>query len=186
MTELEIMQRAKTYIDKLANGIDPLTDKPAAETDCINQIRVSRCLFYVSDILRQVIENDGFVHNSKTAGKASFSISQEELNKYPFEDIPVTVSIITKKINSLVDLTNMKKLKYSSITGFLIKNGFLEEIEVEGNKRIKTPTEQGKTIGIFTEERIGQYGGYIAILYSREAQQFILDHMEAITEINNK
>lgn len=26
MTELEKMMRAKTYIDKLANGIDPLTD----------------------------------------------------------------------------------------------------------------------------------------------------------------
>lgn len=26
MTELEKMQRAKMYIDKLANGVDPLTD----------------------------------------------------------------------------------------------------------------------------------------------------------------
>ena len=27
MTELETMQHAKNYIDKLANGIDPLTDE---------------------------------------------------------------------------------------------------------------------------------------------------------------
>ena len=27
-TELETMKHAKEYIDKLANGIDPFTDKP--------------------------------------------------------------------------------------------------------------------------------------------------------------
>ena len=51
MTELETMQRAKMYLDKLANGINPLTDQPASDSDCINQVRISRCLFYVSDVL---------------------------------------------------------------------------------------------------------------------------------------
>ncbi|MBP5166657.1 MAG: hypothetical protein ILP09_05290 [Oscillospiraceae bacterium] len=50
MTELETLQRAKMYLDKLANGIDPLTDRPAGENDRIHQARISRCLFYVSDI----------------------------------------------------------------------------------------------------------------------------------------
>ena len=54
MTELEIMQRAKMYLDKLANGINPVTDQPASDSDCINQVRISRCLFYVSDVLRRV------------------------------------------------------------------------------------------------------------------------------------
>ena len=36
MTELEIMQHAKSYLDKLANGINPLTDQPATDSDCIN------------------------------------------------------------------------------------------------------------------------------------------------------
>lgn len=34
MTELETMQRAKQYIHKLANGIDPLTDRPFPTTPC--------------------------------------------------------------------------------------------------------------------------------------------------------
>ena len=41
MTELETLQRAKMYLDKLANGIDPLTDVPVPDNDCINQIRIS-------------------------------------------------------------------------------------------------------------------------------------------------
>ena len=59
MTELEKMQRAKMYIDKMANGINPIDDTAAPENDVINNVRISRCFFYVSDILRQVIENGG-------------------------------------------------------------------------------------------------------------------------------
>ena len=56
MTNLEIMQHAKEYLDKLARGIDPLTGCEVPEGEIINNVRISRCLFYVSDVLRQVIE----------------------------------------------------------------------------------------------------------------------------------
>ena len=59
MTDLETMQRAKMYIDKLAQGINPLDDSAIPEGDIINNVRLSRCLFYVSDVLRQVIDNGG-------------------------------------------------------------------------------------------------------------------------------
>ncbi len=59
MTDLEIMQRAKMYMDKLANGINPLDDSTLSENDIVNNVRISRCLFYVSDVLRQVMENGG-------------------------------------------------------------------------------------------------------------------------------
>ena len=64
MTELEIMQRAKMYLDKLANGINPVTDQPASDSDCINQVRISRCLFYVSDVLRRVAVFESGVEKS--------------------------------------------------------------------------------------------------------------------------
>ncbi len=69
MTEIETMQRAKMYVDKLANGINPITDQPVSEADCVNHVKVSRCLFYVSDILRRVIENGG---NKKGKGRMGF------------------------------------------------------------------------------------------------------------------
>ena len=52
MTELEKVAYAKTFIDKLANGINPIDDQPVAENDVINNVRLSRCFFYVSDVLR--------------------------------------------------------------------------------------------------------------------------------------
>lgn len=59
MTELEKIKRARTYMEKLANGINPLDDTLAPDEDIINQVRLSRCFFFVSDVLRQVIENGG-------------------------------------------------------------------------------------------------------------------------------
>ena len=45
MTELEKMQRAKMYLDKLANGIDPISDREMPDDTVLNQVRLSRCLF---------------------------------------------------------------------------------------------------------------------------------------------
>ena len=66
MTEVEKIEYAKLYIEKLANGINPLTGQAVPDTDLINNVRISRCLFYVSDILRQVVERGGV---SKKKGK---------------------------------------------------------------------------------------------------------------------
>ena len=49
MTEIEKIADAKTFIDKLANGINPLDDTPIPEDDIVNNIRLSCCFFYVSE-----------------------------------------------------------------------------------------------------------------------------------------
>ena len=59
MTDLEVMKRAQMYIEKLANGVDPLTNRQVADNDIINNVRISRCLFYVSDVLKGVIASGG-------------------------------------------------------------------------------------------------------------------------------
>lgn len=56
MTEKELLIHAKNYIDKLANGINPLTGEPVADDDIVNNVRISRCLFYVSSVLKSVID----------------------------------------------------------------------------------------------------------------------------------
>ena len=184
MTELEIMQRAKTYLDKLANGIDPLTDAPVPENDCVNQVRISRCLFYVSDVLRKLIENGGFAERPRRAQKAKFSLTPEQLKGYRFDDVPIPVSEITKRLNELVDHDATVKLKYRSITYFLIQSGFLKERQSTDGRSIKEPTEQGRALGISEVERNGVSGPYRVILYDADAQRFILDHIDAISELN--
>ena len=187
MTDLEIMQHAKDYLDKLAQGIDPLTGQEVPEDDVINNVRISRCLFYVSDVLRQVIENGGIqVKTVKNSEKTPFALSPEERTRYPFGDWPATVSVIAQRLNELVDLETMQKLKTTSITKFLLQSGLLFEEEGFGGSKNKRPTEAGRQLGISTTQRTGQNGEYTAVVYSREAQQFILDNLDAIIAINTE
>ena len=185
MTELELMQHAKDYLDKLAQGIDPLTGQEVPENDVINNVHISRCLFYVSDVLRQVIENGGIqVKTAKKSEKTPFALSFEERALYPFGDFPVTVSVIAQRLNELVDQDTMQKLKTTSITKFLLQSGLLfEEESVNGSKN-KRPTEAGRQLGISTVLRTSQNGEYTAVVYSIDAQQFILDNLDAIIAIN--
>ena len=78
----------------------------------------------------------------------------------------------------------MRKLKTISITGYLMKTGLLaEEVKPDGTK-VKRPTEAGRSLGISTATRTGMYGEYTAVIYDRDAQQFILDNPDAIAAIN--
>ena len=45
MTELEKIAYAQTFIEKLANGINPLVDPPMSENEIANNVRLSRCFF---------------------------------------------------------------------------------------------------------------------------------------------
>ncbi|MFR2153520.1 MAG: hypothetical protein ACLS48_01495 [[Eubacterium] siraeum] len=50
-TELETISTPE-YIDKLANGIDPFTDKPVPDGDIINNVKLSRCFSTFREYLK--------------------------------------------------------------------------------------------------------------------------------------
>lgn len=180
MTELETIERAKMYIDKLANGVNPLTDQAAPETDIINNVRISRCLFYVSGILQQAIDNAKFSVKKET--KAHFSLPIDKRYEFAFSDRPLSVSEIAERINSLTDPSQMKRFRYASITSWLLELGMLTEVQTAEGKPVKRPTEQGKNIGIDLDERTGTQGVYHVVVYDLSAQHFIMDNLDAILE----
>ena len=186
MTDIEKIEYAKSFIDKLANGINPLDNSNVPEGDIVNNVRLSRCFFFVSDVLRQVIENGGVV-SSKIAAKVkkqSFILTQEQREKIVTNDNPMTISEITDYLNSLVDLEATKKISSTTITNWLIEKGFLINVTVNGKNR-KKPTEYGNEIGISTIEKHGMYGLYTVIIYSASAQQFIYDNIDDILALKN-
>lgn len=189
MTDLEKMKYAKEYLEKLADGINPITNQPIPKFDIVNNVHISRCLFYTADILRQVIEAGGDIGNAKKANKAKkipFSISYEDVKRFSLSKQPISVSEITKRLNDLIDPETMTKLKYTSITTFLMQSGFLAPAETTDGATTRIPTAQGKTIGISIEEREGQNGKYRVTVYNSNAQQFILDNIDAVIEENAK
>ena len=175
MTELEIMQRAKMYMDKLARGIDPLTDREVPWDSALNQPRLARCFSYVSDVLDKVIANGGTVTSATKT--QPFAISAEQLATVRLSPEPVTVSWIVDALSGAVNDPGMRRLSATVITNWLLQQGFLEKRTTAERKNVRVPTENGHAIGLTSETRHGKEGEYQMVLYNFNAQRFVLDHL---------
>jgi len=184
VTEFEKIKRAKMYIEKLANGTDPITGGKLPDDTVLNNERLSRCFSYVADILQQVVENGGEVGKKPESRKLPFEITTEQIRKIPLSATPIPVSAVCENINSVIDCLTFRKLSAVKVTEWLAEKGFLQEIAGQDGKGTrKTLTEKSSLLGITQEERISQYGRpYTANLYGKEAQQFIIGHLGEILE----
>ena len=114
---------------------------------------------------------------TKKKGKLPFVITREQLEKFQFSDEPISVSVITFRINSLVTDANRKKLRSSEITDWLILVEMLALVEISGN-RYKFPTKKGEALGLSVERREAESGElYDVVVYNRAAQELIINNL---------
>ena len=180
MTELETMQRAKMYMDKLARGIDPITDQEISDDSVLNNVRLARCFYYVSDVLGQVIANGGVIGSKPKLHP--FAITMEQLANVQISQEPVRITQLVELVGAAVENPQMKKLSTTVITNWLLEKGFLEKQTGPDGKSRRVPTQNGLLIGLSTQTRQGQYGEYQAVFYDAQAQQFVLDNLAAMLE----
>ncbi len=185
----EKLENAKWMIDKLAEGINPLDGTPVPERELINNVRLSRCFFFVSDVLRQVLENGGI--KAKAAGKKKkklpLDISYEKRRQFALSPTPITASEIAKQVSDLREDESMRRLTYSGIAAWLVSVGLLEDVVGPDGKHRKRPTPAGEENGISVVEREGRSGTYEVVVYDTAAQQFLLDNLDGIlAELNEE
>ena len=173
MTELETMQRAKMYLDKLAQGIDPISGQEIPNDSVLNNVRLARCFFYVSGILDQVIANGGRV----ISGEKNFYITQEEISRLQPSQEALRITQFADRITDGVHDPARKRLKATTITNWLIEKGFLEKRVDEAGKSKRLPTAAGEQLGLSVREMQGKTGPFQAVYYGANAQRFILDHL---------
>ena len=174
MTEMENIRQAKQYMEKLAMGIDPVSNQEIPDDSVLNQLCLARCFFFMSDLLGQVIANGGVVDKS---GKVPFAVDSITMSKISVSENPVRITQFVDMINAAVANPQMKKLNTSLITDWLLEKGFMEKQVDANGKSHRVPTFNGMQIGMSTQTRHGTYGEYQAVYYNTRAQQFILDHL---------
>lgn len=182
MTEQETLQRAKMYMENLANGINPIDGSMIPDEDIVNNVRLSRCFFYVADVLGKVIENGGVMPRSKEK-KEPFALPAGKRGDFAFSDEPLTITEIVKRMNDLVANENMVRLTTSVMQEWLLCIEALKTETTTEGRSAKRPTNRGSMLGICTETRNGMNGPYCVVVYNREAQQFLLDNIDAALEM---
>lgn len=179
MTELETMQRAKMYLDKLVQGIDPITDRIVPEGDSIKNPRLSRCFQYISGVLEKVIANGGQVG---AVEKPPFTITEEQLAKVQLTGEPLRIADFVDLILRATNYQGMKKLSPLKLTNWLLRKGFLAQEPGTDGKPHRVPTPEGEKLGIST--KMCEYNGkqYPGIFYDISAQRFLLSQIPNIAK----
>lgn len=187
MTELEKIQYTKSFVDQMANGVNPITGEPIPETDLLRHERISRCMQYVSNILQQtIIKTEAEQQREQVrrllSDRPSFALPYEKRKQILLFDSPVSVKQIVKQINDQIEDPNMRRLQSKQVIEWLAVTGMLAVKNDQKGIPIKYPTEKGKQLGITPEYRSARGETYLVAVYSREAQQFIIDNLDAIIE----
>ncbi len=184
MTELETMMRARQYIESLANGKNPLTGENVKDDDIINNVRISRCLFYVSTVLQKVIDNGGEVQKvkSKKSQREEFNLTEEQKSNLKPDKLSLSSSKITALINDQIDTEKMKKLKVTTLNSWLVSIGLLTEETTPIGKTRKIPTSDGEMLGLSETEFTDNRGSVKYVIYNTNAQQFIFDNIDSVIE----
>ena len=182
MTEIEKIELAKEYILKLANGISPLDDSLIKDDDIVNNVKLSRCFFFVGDILNQVLQNGG-TKKIKEKTKIPFEITQEQLLNFQYSETPITVTELVKRIYDATGNSNMTGLTYKKVNQWLINAGMLEYNEED---KSKYPTEAGKMVGLSVRVGYSYHRVYKVVTFNIDAQRLILDNIEDIVDTEIK
>ncbi len=178
--DMKKLETAIVYLQRIADGNNPINNLPADEDSVLNNPNVIRCMFFVKDILEEVKRNGGYIRKkAKRSDKLELPI--ETLKSFTYKE-DKAISRFVDQLNEGVDDNIYKKLSYKPITQWLKLNGFLqEENNQEFKKTITMPTQKGIQLGIRAERRNNSRGmEYILLIYGKQAQEYIFQNLERI------
>lgn len=174
LTSKDKLKTAHDWIEKLANGINPITLEPVMEKDIINDVHISRCLFFVSEILAKLE-----AHNSTPNRQRSFRLSSSEAERIPITS-PSGIVQFTRIVNEHIP-EDMKPLSVKMAISWLRNEGYLYEEIVDDRRKTNLPTEKGNELGITVRiERNADGQEFRRVIYDISAQRFMLSNIESI------
>lgn len=191
--KLELLKRAKEYMEVLAGGMDPVSGQQLSRTDPMGSERMSRCFAFVAATLAEVIaeRESGKDAPSRTSRpekepkkkrpeKVDFLIQPEQLDSVPVTEAPANMAEMARRLNDAAGLER------SDVTSKLLSSGlealgFLEYQESGSGKRSRVPTQAGRDVGILRQRFVNAMGqSYQVNLLGAEAQRFLLDNLDAV------
>ena len=175
MIDMSKLKTAQDWVEKLANGINPLTLEPIKEDDIVNNVHISRCLFFVSEML-------GKVEPPKSAsrkGRRDFWMTSRETEQIDIL-VPCGIAQFTKTVNEHIP-ADMKPLSVSTVIKWLRNNGYLYEANIDEKRKTNIPTEKGIQLGITVRIQQNLEGKeYQRVFYDISAQRVMLTNIESI------
>lgn len=172
MSELEKLQKAQLYIEKLANGIDPISNDPIKDDSVLNNIKIARCLFYINEVLKSLLKDGGKIKKAKT----DFVYNEELIKDVYISERPISLTEIIRNVKKVYgDI----KLSYQIVANLLQQKGILINNPF-GQRPKLIPSQEASKLGILIEKRMGERGEYQVTLYDKNAQRLVLNFLKEL------
>ncbi|MBQ8358379.1 MAG: hypothetical protein IJX37_00495 [Oscillospiraceae bacterium] len=193
MERIELVERAKMYLQLLSNGVHPVTGQSIPHDSVFVDSKVKRCFSFITEILDEYVELKAKVEQLEkdrerntivVAKKQDFAITQEQRNSIKLSKEPISVMAFMKNINEVIDTETTEKLSSTRINKWLTARGFIrsEKVQTVTSKTVYKPSEVAVKIGITEEAFVDKKSGEVKtqIKLGESAQFFIIENLEEI------
>lgn len=180
MTDNERYYTAKIYLEKLANGMNPLTGEDLPEDTVLNNVYLCRAFSLASSVLDETIKNGCRVQPYEKNRMVPFKIDEEQRSKVRISEEAVTVTAITNRVEKVLD-KDVRPLAPVKVTQWLEMQGFLEsKLNEETGERARVATEEGEKLGIESRNEMLRGQMRYRTFYNINAQAFIIANLDKI------
>ncbi|HCY49751.1 MAG TPA: hypothetical protein DHU79_05775 [Clostridiales bacterium] len=186
MTEAQKILYAKNYIDKMANGQNPLTDEALPDDDLLNNVKITRCLFFVSSLLQELVDLKSGPQTTEqkhtyNKPKTTFEATKEMIDGFPYDNThEMYIKQVVDYFNAFAEANGMRKVYTTAVLDWLTKNEYLLDVTTDGENH-KAVSGLGKQYGVFSQLRKDSEGKcYSLITLNESAQRLVAEHINEI------
>lgn len=182
LTKLNVAIR---YVERIADGCNPVNNTPLETDDVLNNQNIIRCMYFIKEVLEEVRRNDGVISGRKAKAEA-MPFPVEVLDEFEYQEDKSITHVLRQIFEPVAD-SNVKKMSAVKINTLLLEDGYLAEEENPGTgKTRKVVTPQGKELGIYMMEREFNGRVYEAVMYNKNAQEYVVKRIRKLTEAEQK
>lgn len=182
INDIEKIEKAKDIIVKLANGISPVDGEEIKKDNVVNDPRMIRCFFFVSEVLENLIAGE----YSKASKKRKFIINDEQKDSVIFTEGEIGVNEISKCINQKINPLISKNVTGNLINRGLKRMGILTEINNNDKSRRTSIIETSHNYGFIEIKKSYNGREYFQVVANDVGKKFVLDNIEEIMTKDNE
>ena len=175
------LEVAIKYVERIADGCNPVNNVPLENDDVLNNPNVIRCMYFIKDVLEEVRRNGGRV-GGKVGKESALPFPIEILDSFTHVEDKSITHVLNQIYEPIADM-NVKKVSVTKVTAALKEEGYLlDEPNPETGKTRKVPSAKGRELGIYMVER--EYNGrmYESVIYNQNAQRYVVELIEKLAE----
>ena len=200
MNRRQVIQRAKYYMDALAGGVDPISEREIEGDSVLAEERIKKCFSFISDILDELLKTGGRValpdegnaasQYELVRKKAPFQLPAELRHKVHISPVPLTPQMFVNNINHAIDTSAMEKLSTTRLNAWLVRNEYVKASKQLAvmNRTVMKPQPKAAEIGLVEGDVVDSVTGEVRarLELTQQAQVFILEHLDDILKEEEK